>query len=90
MSDPIFIDAHQVADKLSIRVGHFRRQLDDLVQNHDFPQPMPYRGKNGATVWRAAHINAWLADQGLPKAFTPPRLPDDPKIRRLGRLAANA
>lgn len=90
MPEPIFLTTDQVAARLGILPAHFRGQLEDLLDRHDFPQPMPYRGPKGAMIWRAAHVDAWLMDQGLPKTFTPPRRTDDPKVRVLFREARTA
>lgn len=85
-----FITSAEVAARLGITTGSFRQQLDWLVDTQEFPQPMPYRGPNGAAIWRTAHVDAWLADQGLPKALTPPRIYDDPKVTRLMKEARSA
>lgn len=90
IAEATFIPADQVAAKLGLSTPAFRRRIEALIDEEDFPQPMPYTGPRGATIWRTAHVNSWLREQGLPKVHTPPRAMDDPKVRQLFQKAGTA
>ncbi|MEO1024054.1 MAG: hypothetical protein AAFX07_00690 [Pseudomonadota bacterium] len=84
-----FITAKEVAEKLGLSRDGFRRRIDFLIDHEDFPMAMPYSGPRGTSLWRASQVDAWLANQGLPKIITPPRIThDDPKVVQLRREAA--
>lgn len=79
MTHPIYIDAGQVAARLGISRALFLRQRDFLEQQHAFPLPMPTC--RCPMKWRAAAVDAWIGQQGLPigqgmqDAATPQRNP---------------
>ena len=65
MTDPIYIDAGQVAERLGISRALFLRQRKFLEEQHAFPLPMPT--SKSPLRWRGTAIDGWIAQQGLPR-----------------------
>lgn len=74
MSGAIFIGYEDVARRLEISAACFRRQEETLRDQWGFPEPMPWTGPNGRTVWRAAQVDAWLAAQPARPTLDPAAL----------------
>ncbi len=65
-----FITAAQVAQLLELPNAHgFLRQRDDL-EHRGFPVPCPWSSR--PLKWRRELVQAWIANQGLPRATAQP------------------
>lgn len=52
----------EVAAKLKMEPGYFRRRLDTLIGKHGFPAPHPAtQGHKKNRKWFAPAVNVWLA-----------------------------
>lgn len=69
MTNPIFIDAGEVAARLSISRALFLRQRDWMETNLGFPVPVSWA--RSPMKWRANAIDTWILQQGLPAGQGP-------------------
>lgn len=76
---PIITTA-EVAAQIGMTRQAFYLQRGDLIENHAFPLPLPYRG---AMRWRRDMVEAWLQEQGRPKMLPPSPRPQGPNVHLL-------
>ena len=72
-----FIRTADVATLLGMAVATFRDRREGLIEDHAFPVPMPY---GRPMIWRRDMVEAWIAEQGRPRALPPPGRPQGPNV----------
>lgn len=64
-----FITTAEVAGLLGLTPESFRWQREGLIEDRGFPEPMPLRSRS--MLWRRDMVEAWITEQGRPRALPP-------------------
>jgi predicted DNA-binding transcriptional regulator AlpA len=73
-----FITTAEVAELLGLTPQGFRWQREGLIEDHGFPEPMPLRSQ--WMIWRRDMVEAWIAEQGRPRALPPAPRPSGTNV----------
>ena len=72
-----FVTTAEVARMLGLSRDSFYGLRDGLIEDRAFPVPMPY---GRPQRWRRDQVEAWIAEQGRPKALPPAGRPQGPNV----------
>jgi excisionase family DNA binding protein len=72
-----FVTTDTVAEMLGISRDSFYQLRDQLIEDQAFPLPMPYGRPHR---WRRDMVEAWISEQGRPRALPPSPRPQGPNV----------
>lgn len=72
-----FVTTAEVAAMLGISRGAFYTLCEGLIEDRAFPLPMPY---GRPKLWRRDMVEAWISEQGRPRALPPAPRPQGSNV----------
>lgn len=72
-----FVTTAEVAAMLGISRAAFYDLREGLIEDRAFPVPMPY---GRPQLWRRDMVEAWISEQGRPRALPPAPRPQGPNV----------
>lgn len=72
-----FVTTTEVAAMLDLSIDSFYATRDRLIEDEAFPLPMPY---GRPQRWRRDMVEAWINEQGRPRALPPAARPQGPNV----------